>query len=639
MDLNDLLVSYKVVDVPKRTIPSIPTISTIEYFTHDTPAVESKTSVNEVIETPTTNYYISSITAPGFKKTKQSNKWENPYKKNKNKWVEDLTRAYTKAGIKNDNALKMLISQDALESRWGRSAQGKFNFGNLTTGAKWKGDYITGNDKNAKGEAIKQKFRSYNSIDEYAADKLQFLRRLYDFDENDDIDKFVAKLTGSNRGKRKYAEATNYASSLKGVFDSFKKGGVIKAQVGTIMPDNTRVARPIIQERITRTYQIPEQPQFVQDNRSDWQKQQSQKKAKAAYNQYMEIKNTEKGLRNLNGFLTFTDYATMGLGAGSLLTKGLGSLLTKGLIKQVGKRAVGQISKQIANGRNIVAKPFQRGGFQSELDWSPKSWFEKAAGRTDYTQADIDALAAHVPEYHEIERVAKANGTWLKMPDGSTWKGDARSWVQLMSKDGQKLSKKVWWHGDTDRYVTKTGEDITAAENGKRILWGSSEPHVARSYTLADERIVPAALKEGHRPIKSIDAEGRNWRAAYKKGDEYYDTNTFSLENLKDGEYLTINNVVDRGSNPIPKNSKYYIESLPNELYSDYLKRVYLGDDIIIGQNTPRKFLIGNNGNFDLSVKNVYRGFVPLGIAGGYEINNKLQPYTGSKYIPKNYNN
>ena len=76
----------------------------------------------------------------------------------------------------------------------GRSAQGKFNFGNLTTGAKWQGDYVTGNDKNAKGEAIKQKFRSYNSMDEYAADKVQFLKRLYDFDENDDINKFVAKL-------------------------------------------------------------------------------------------------------------------------------------------------------------------------------------------------------------------------------------------------------------------------------------------------------------------------------------------------------------------------------------------------------------------------------------------------------------
>ena len=103
--------------------------------------------------------------------------------------------AYKKAGITNDNAIRMLLAQDALESSWGKSAQGKYNFGNLTTGSSWKGDYVTGNDKNAKGEAIKQKFRSYNSMDEYAADKIQFLKRLYDFDENDDINKFVAKLT------------------------------------------------------------------------------------------------------------------------------------------------------------------------------------------------------------------------------------------------------------------------------------------------------------------------------------------------------------------------------------------------------------------------------------------------------------
>ena len=124
----------------------------------------------------------------------------------------------------------MLLAQDALESSWGKSAQGKYNFGNLTTGSSWKGDYVTGNDKNAKGEAIKQKFRSYNSMDEYAADKVQFLKRLYDFDENDDINKFVAKLTGSNKGKRRYAEAKEYANSLRGVYNSFKAGGIIKYQ-------------------------------------------------------------------------------------------------------------------------------------------------------------------------------------------------------------------------------------------------------------------------------------------------------------------------------------------------------------------------------------------------------------------------
>ena len=149
--------------------------------------------------------------------------WKSPYT-NKKQWSTELINAYKKAGITNDNAIRMLLAQDALESSWGKSAQGKYNFGNLTTGSSWKGNYVTGNDKNAKGEAIKQKFRSYNSMDEYAADKIQFLKRLYDFDENDDINKFVAKLTGSNKGKRRYAEATNYAKVLTGVYNGIPKG-------------------------------------------------------------------------------------------------------------------------------------------------------------------------------------------------------------------------------------------------------------------------------------------------------------------------------------------------------------------------------------------------------------------------------
>lgn len=187
----------------------------------ETPVVASKPIAELVVNKPVASKVVVDNTA--------NSTWSSPYK-DRSKWVADLTNAYKRAGITNDNAIRMLVSQDALESAWGRSAQGKFNFGNLTTGAKWKGDYVTGNDKNAKGEAIKQKFRSYNSMDEYAADKVQFLKRLYDFDENDDINKFVAKLTGSNKGKRRYAEARNYADTLKKVYNSYRSGGIIKYQ-------------------------------------------------------------------------------------------------------------------------------------------------------------------------------------------------------------------------------------------------------------------------------------------------------------------------------------------------------------------------------------------------------------------------
>lgn len=174
-------------------------------------------------QTPADNDKFDVIPAKSTVRSIPLQTWKSPYT-NRKQWATELINAYKKAGITNDNAIRMLLAQDALESNWGRSAQGKYNFSNLTTGSSWKGDYVTGNDKNAKGEAIKQKFRSYNSMDEYAADKIQFLKRLYDFDENDDINKFVAKLTGSNKGKRRYAEATNYAKVLTGVYNGIPKG-------------------------------------------------------------------------------------------------------------------------------------------------------------------------------------------------------------------------------------------------------------------------------------------------------------------------------------------------------------------------------------------------------------------------------
>lgn len=187
--------------------------------TNETDVVANNPTAEPVINKPVAS---KSVTDKPVTKTANST-WKSPYT-NRKQWSTELINAYKKAGITNDNAIRMLLAQDALESSWGKSAQGKYNFGNLTTGSSWKGDYVTGNDKNAKGEAIKQKFRSYNSMDEYAADKIQFLKRLYDFDENDDINKFVAKLTGSNKGKRRYAEATNYAKVLTGVYNGIPKG-------------------------------------------------------------------------------------------------------------------------------------------------------------------------------------------------------------------------------------------------------------------------------------------------------------------------------------------------------------------------------------------------------------------------------
>ena len=365
--------SYNVVETPKVDITDItnPINPFSEYnynTTYDKPEalvvpVKDEAPVEEVINKPESLIITPAVSKPVASKPVTANStWKSPYT-NRKQWATELINAYKKAGITNDNAIRMLLAQDALESSWGRSAQGKYNFGNLTTGSSWKGDYVTGNDKNAKGEAIKQKFRSYNSMDEYAADKIQFLKRLYDFDENDDINKFVAKLTGSNKGKRRYAEATNYAKVLTGVYNGIPKGEngmIIKYQNpphGIARRDAIQDYRPDIPNRIRRAtpaehiqsmidiYGQSEQPTVTSDAKSPWQHQQAHEAASKGYDDYMQAKKYEEGLHNLNGILTFTDYATLATGLGSLLSKGA-SMADKQVGKQMAKRAIRRESRK-----------------------------------------------------------------------------------------------------------------------------------------------------------------------------------------------------------------------------------------------------------------------------------------------------
>lgn len=383
--------------------------------TNETDVVANNPTVEPVINKSVASKPITN------KPVTANSTWKSPYT-NRKQWSTELINAYKKAGITNDNAIRMLLAQDALESSWGKSAQGKYNFGNLTTGSSWKGDYVTGNDKNAKGEAIKQKFRSYNSMDEYAADKIQFLKRLYDFDENDDINKFVAKLTGSNKGKRRYAEATNYAKVLTGVYNGIPKGenGMIIKYQEPAQPINRRDAirdyRPNIPNRIRKAtpaehiqsminiYGQSEQPTVTSDAKSPWQHQQAHEAASKGYDDYMQAKKYEEGLHNLNGILTFTDYATLATGLGSLLSKGA-SMAGRYAGKQMAKRAVGKEftrqSKHLATPNNMLP---------NNVGWGPR--------QSIHVVHDTDAptkLTLYSPErWDAIHEGAPEAGIWYQ---------------------------------------------------------------------------------------------------------------------------------------------------------------------------------------------------------------------------------
>lgn len=145
--------------------------------------------------------------------------WVNPYKGKRSKWMTDMTNAYKKAGL-SDNAIKNLLTKNALESGYGTYAQGDFNFGNITAGKSWKGRIVNGRDSNKNGQAIKQQFRAYDSLDDYVKDEIQFLTSLYDFNPNDDFTTFSNKLQGANKDRRRYAEASSYVETLHNVYNS-----------------------------------------------------------------------------------------------------------------------------------------------------------------------------------------------------------------------------------------------------------------------------------------------------------------------------------------------------------------------------------------------------------------------------------
>lgn len=70
---------------------------------------------------------------------------------------------------------------------------------------------------------------------------------------------------------------------------------------------------------------------------------------------------------------------------------------------------------------------------EPDLVWDAEQMM-KDGNNYSYTQKDLDILNKHIREYKKIEKKTKANGTYLKMPDGSKWKGDPRIWVIAQSK-------------------------------------------------------------------------------------------------------------------------------------------------------------------------------------------------------------
>ena len=252
--------------------------------------------------------------------------------------------------------------------------------------------------------------------------------------------------------------------------------------------------------------------------------------------------------------------------------------------------------------------------FKSELDWSPKSWFQKRADKK-WTKQDEDALISHLQEYLDIEKKAKQNGTWLKNKDWSTFDGDPRSWVQMQSDSFKKnYNDEILIHGEdaiNDLFGDFYGDGVGAGI-GDKVLWTSTNKLIGKTY--GNDVFSLAALKNAKTNVVA-DAEGRPWLNVVQGKD----TNNLVYPNLTNDNIVRINNVVDAGPNIKWSEIKDFRK---NETVPEYLSRKYTGDDVVIGQDVSRKSIVGNNGDFNPIDKNIYRALIPLiSTYGLYDIN------------------
>lgn len=217
----------------------------------------------------------------------------------------------------------------------------------------------------------------------------------------------------SDRHWSKEGKGTDVATRIKAF--NFKEGGIIKYQEpahGIARRDAIKDYRPNVPNRIRRAtpaehiqsmidiYGQSEQPTVTSDVKSTWQHQQAHEAASKGYDDYMQAKKYEEGLHNLNGILTFTDYATLATGLGSLLSKGVSMAG-----KQMAKRAVG---KEFTRQSKHLATP--NNALPNNVGWGPRQSIHVV-----HDKNNAEPLKLYFPErWDAVNEGAPEAGIWYQ---------------------------------------------------------------------------------------------------------------------------------------------------------------------------------------------------------------------------------
>jgi hypothetical protein len=250
-------------------------------------------------------------------------------------------------------------------------------------------------------------------------------------------------------------------------------------------------------------------------------------------------------------------------------------------------------------------------GFKSEIDWA--KW-----------NKEIPENKALMQEYNAIEQQAKTNGTWMKNPDGTAFQGTPEQFVQQNSENFKKAfgnsklvnpdgSPTIQYHGSAKKFDTFDESKFQLGDAGYsgQGIYTTPSKTTANSYSTSSAKfhsgeIEPTVYElygQANNPVSSsqLIKEG--------KGRDIF--NFHRKRNWK-GELTPEESLMEYDA--------AISDQLPNV---QNIRPWHDAREIVFPRNTQLKSAIGNNGMFDMTNPNIYKGIVPAGIATGLSLEQK----------------
>ena len=279
-----------------------------------------------------------------------------------------------------------------------------------------------------------------------------------------------------------------------------------------------------------------------------------------------DVLDVTKGLGDMAaGFGAIPDNLNKGQYSQAALNLGL-PLLT-GALGGLGTTTRGQFLNNLVNPLAGL-----KTNFKSEINWG--KWNKEIPNNKSLMQ-----------EYNAIEQQAKANGTWMKNPDGSKFQGTPEQFVQQNSSN----FKKAFPEG-SENVFRGTGQNIAELRPNRSTFTANQElasgyaPFNKKSNFLNSESVeggVHSFYRKNSKNSLELDANNTSWTSVdlsnRRLTKDYFERNIKSQEDqiTKQKEYLSKMKQKPNGSWEAPDGTTY-----SNDLYKNTVgeRELYLKD-------------------------------------------------------------